>query len=286
MEQLMERRDFLKMAAMAAGTAALSGVSCAAENVSLKGRIKKAVGLGMLKMSGGPAEKLKVLKELGFDGVEVGPGEVDPEVLNKAAEETGMKAHGVVNGWSLDDIPKSIDYACAIGADSVLIVPGKVEDGVFYDELYARSQKIYRETAIPYAAEKKMPLLVENVWNNFLLSPLEMARFVDELDSPWLAAYFDVGNILRYGWSEQWIRVLGKRIKKIHIKDYSKKIMEEKGLWPGFDVNIGEGSANWGAVRQELAAIDFNGWATAEVGGGGKERLAQISKEMDTVLGL
>lgn len=282
----MERRDFLKMAAVAAGATALSGVSCAAEDVSLRGRIKKAVGLGMAKVSGGPADKLKLLREVGFDGVEVGPNEVDPDVLNKAAEEAGMKVHGVVHGWSLDDIPKSIDYAAAIGADSVLIVPGKVEDGVFYDELYARSQKVYREVAIPYAAEKKVPLLVENVWNNFLISPLEMARYVDELDSPWLAAYFDVGNILRYGWSEHWVRALGKRIKKIHIKDYSREIMEKKGLWPGFDVNIGEGSANWAAVRQELAAIDFNGWATAEVGGGDKERMAQISREMDTVLGL
>ncbi|NLF57489.1 MAG: sugar phosphate isomerase/epimerase, partial [Candidatus Hydrogenedens sp.] len=173
----------------------------------------------------------------------------------------------------------------AIGATSVLVVPDKVGDEQYYDDLYAKSQAVYREV-IPYAQEQQILLLVENVWNNFLVSPLEMARYVDELDNPWLGAYFDAGNVLRYGWSEHWVRALGNRIKKIHIKDYSREKQEKEGLWKGFDVEIGEGSANWAAIRKELAAINFEGWATAEVGGGGRDRLAQVAAQMDKVLDL
>ncbi len=129
-------------------------------------------------------------------------------------------------------------------------------------------------------------LLLENVWNNFLLSPMEMARYVDELDSEWLGVYFDVGNVVRIGWPEQWIRVLGSRIKKLDIKEYSRDKQNNEGLWKGFNVKIGEGSVDWAAVRRELAAIDYAGWATAEVSGGDRDRLADVSTRMDRVLAL
>ena len=113
-----------------------------------------------------------------------------------------------------------------------------------------------------------------------------MVRYIDEIDNPWVGAYFDVGNVARYGWPEHWIPVLGKRIKKLDIKEYSTKIMNDEGLWKGFEVEIGDGTIDWAAVRRELAAIDYNGFATAEVGGGGKDHLADIAARMDKILGL
>ena len=129
-------------------------------------------------------------------------------------------------------------------------------------------------------------LLVENVWNNFLLSPLEMARYIDELESDTLGVYFDIGNVVRFGWPEHWIRTLGTRIKKLDIKEYSREKQNDEGLWKGFDVKIGEGSVDWAAVRTELKALNYKGWGTAEVSGGEEDRLADISARMDRVLDL
>jgi L-ribulose-5-phosphate 3-epimerase len=140
---------------------------------------------------------------------------------------------------------------------------------------------------LPYAEQQGIKLLVENVWNNFLLSPLEMARFVDEFDSPAIGCYFDIGNVVRFGWPEHWIRILGPRIVKLDIKEYSREKQLNEGLWKGFDVEIGEGDCNWPAVRAALADIDYtSGWATAEVPGGDRKRLADIARRMDDVLQL
>jgi len=113
-----------------------------------------------------------------------------------------------------------------------------------------------------------------------------MARFIDELDSPMVGAYFDVGNNIRWGYAGHWVEVLGSRIGKLDIKEYSRKLQNDEGLRAGFQVEIGEGSVDWPRIRQELLKIDFRGWATAEVKGGDRERLAEIATRMDRVLGL
>ena len=124
-------------------------------------------------------------------------------------------------------------------------------------------------------------------WNNFLLSPLEFARYIDEFESPMVGAYFDVGNVVRFGWPEQWIRILGKRIVKLDVKEYSRKKQRNEGLWKGFQVEIGHGDCNWPEVRKALTEIGYtSGWATAEVGSGDRTRLADIARRMDTILGL
>ena len=124
------------------------------------------------------------------------------------------------------------------------------------------------------------------MWNGFLLSPLEMARYIDEFDSDHVGAYFDVGNVVWFGWPAHWIRILGKRIGKLDIKEYSRKKQNDEGLWKGFDVKIGDADCDWPEVRQALAEIGFSGWATAEVGGGGRERMQDIAERMDRVLDL
>lgn len=279
----MNRRAFL--AASAVGAAATLGLAGRARAGEFTGKLKKAVKYGMINHPGSPREKLELVKSLGFQGVEPTVDEkVDPAELKAASEATGVKVHGVVLG-SVDNIPRAIDRAVFYGAESVLIVAGRVNGAMSYDKNYAETQAVIRD-ALPYAGEKHIPLLLENVWNNFLLSPLEMARYVDEIDSEWLGVYFDVGNVVRIGWPEQWIRILGTRIKKVDIKEYSRDKQNDEGLWKGFKVPIGEGSIDWTAVRRELAAINYRGWTTAEVSGGGRDRLADISARMDRVLDL
>lgn len=281
---VMNRRDFM-MASSAAAAAAWVGATKSAHAGAFTGKIKKAVKYGMIGEGKTPLEKLQLLKDIGFDGVEPNYKEVDMTELAKASEATGIPVHGIVKGWSFDDINDCLDQAKAIGATSVLIVAGKVEEKMPYAQNYAETQEKMKRAG-EHASNVEIRLLVENVWNNFLLSPLEMVRYIDEIDNPWVGAYFDVGNVHRYGWPEHWIPVLGKRIHKLDIKEYSTKKMNDEGLWKGFDVEIGEGTINWAAVRTELAALEFEGWATAEVGGGDQSRLTDIAARMDRVLDL
>lgn len=282
---MMDRRTFLKTGALAGAVAATTFAAPRAHAGAFTGRIKKAVKYNMIREGETPLEKLALVKELGFDGVEPSFNErVDPEELKAASDTTGLPIHGCVLG-SVDGIPAAIDRAKLYGASSVLLVAGRVDENTPYEENYARTRADIRE-AIPYAAEQEMLLLVENVWNNFLLSPLEMRQYLDELDSEWVGAYLDLGNMVRFGWPEHWIPVLGHRVKKIDIKEYSREKQVSEGLWKGFEVEIGEGSIDWTACRRELDRIGFSGWATAEVGGGDRARLADIAARMNRVLDL
>ena len=283
MPKNISRRGFVQTAAVLAASATLA--SAPASAVSLRGRIKKAVGYGMIKEKLSVVDKFKMLKDLGIEGVEISIRDAGQRAdLLKAIDTTGIPVHGVVNG-STDKLNNAIDLAKALGATSVLVVAGRVNETSPYAKNYETTQATIRE-AIPYAEKNEVPLLVENVWNNFLLSPLEMARYVDELDSPWAGAYFDVGNVARFGWPTHWIPVLGKRIRRVHIKAYSRKKQMDEGPWKGFQVKIGDDEIDWPAVRKELVAIDYRGWVTAEVGGGNRARLADISARMDKVLDL
>ncbi len=279
----MTRRAFLAATAAAGVAATLPGQGVAAG--AFTGKIKKAVKYNMIRESGSILEKFTMLKELGYDGVEPRSAEkVDPQEMLEASQKTGLPIHGVVLG-SVKDIPAAVDRAVLYGSSSVLLVAGRVDENNSYADNYKATQQTIRE-AIPYAAEKKVMLLVENVWNNFLLSPLEMARYLDELESEWVGAYFDVGNVVRFAWPEHWITALGPRIKKLDIKEYSRKKQNDEGLWKGFDVKIGDGSVDWKAVRNALNEIGYTGWATAEVAGGDRARLADVAARMDKVLDL
>ncbi len=150
---------------------------------------------------------------------------------------------------------------------------------------YNETQAIIRK-AIDHAEKQQVMILLENVWASFLIEPLSMARYIDELDSPMVGSYFDVGNVVRWGWPQHWIEVLGKRVKKLDIKEYDLKVAMNEGMRKGFDKPLGEGSIDWAKVREQLAAINYQGWATAEVRGGDQERLSDIASQMDRVLDL
>jgi hexulose-6-phosphate isomerase len=263
--------------------------------------MKKAINLGMIAGKMPVMDKFKLAKDLGFDGLEVGgPNDPQkPEIL-KARDATGLKIASVMNsvhwGSPLSDPDPSVrargleglkgalrdakDYACS----AVLLVPAVVNKKVSYDEAYTRSQAEIRK-AIPLAEELGVKIAIENVWNQFLLSPLEAARYVDEFQSPLVGWFFDAGNIVNYGWPEQWIRILNKRILKVHIKEYSRTKRDKEGLWKGFDAELTEGDNDWPAVMKALDDIGYQDFIIAEIGGGDEKRLQDIADRMDRIIG-
>jgi L-ribulose-5-phosphate 3-epimerase len=165
-----------------------------------------------------------------------------------------------------------------------LVVPGVVNEKVSYEQAYFTAMNSIREL-IPYAEKTGMQIGLENVWNNFLISPLEAKRFIDEINHPLVGWYFDIGNVLRYGWPEHWIETLNSRIMKLHIKEFSRKIMNEQGLREGFNVNLMEGDINWPSVMNAISRIRHQGgWLIAEVSGGDRNRLKDVSERMDKII--
>ena len=286
MNSKIDRRRFIEASgAILAGAAApaLFGGGPPAETA---GRIKKAVGWEMIGEKLSPEDKFRLAKDVGFEGVEISrhaskEETVEPQILARASEKVGLPIHGVSNGGH-PDLEAAIDDAAVYGATTVLHVVRTDPDTPFMEN-YRRTQELIR-AAIPKAEKKRVKILVENVWATFLIEPLTMARYVDELGSPWVKSYFDVGNVMRWGYPQHWIEVLGKRIDKIHIKEFSLKVAMREGMIKAFDFPIGQGDINWKRVREELKKIEFQGWATVEVPGGDRQKLADISAQLDRVL--
>ena len=281
----ISRRDLLAGAAVALA----SGIGLPNPLVAAdEKRFRKAVKYHMIQDDSlSVLEKFQMLVDLGFDGVEIATRDKvnqDTDAVLAARDETGLPIHGVVNS-SNPDVRSAVDLSKLYGGTSVLVVAGRVNKETPYDENYRVWSDLLKENA-PYAEDQGIRLLVENVWNNFLLSPLEMAQFIDEIDSPVVGVYFDLGNVVRFGWPDQWIRILGPRIGKLDIKEYSRDLQQNEGLYKGFNVEIGEGDVDYPACLQALDEIGFEGWATAEVKGGGRERLAEIAQRMDDALAL
>jgi L-ribulose-5-phosphate 3-epimerase len=302
----MDRREFLTTSALAATALGVGGAGLnpatahtAPTAAAARPMIKKSLKYGMVTENLSVMDKFKLLKDLGFDGVELdSPNELPQKEILAARDKTGLELPGVVNSvhWKSpisDPDPqkraacvKSMETALrdckAYGGTTVLLVPGVVNASVSYRDAYQRAQAEIRKM-LPVAEQTGIKIALENVWNSFLISPLEAARFVDEINHPLLGWYFDVGNILRYGWPTHWIEVLDKRIMKLDIKEFSLKKQQDEGLWKGFDVELLEGDCNWPAVNQALQKIGYSGWASAEVKGGDRQRLLTISQKMDEV---
>ena len=287
----IDRRGFLQVTGLALAGAAAPAVSarpaCAAVPAAEQ-RIRKALGYAMIQEDLSVEDKLRLVKDVGFEGIEVSTRLLkrktpEPKELARASEKTGVRVHGVVNS-SNPDLKGAIDEAAIYGATSVLhVVPTNPKTS--YLENYRQTQELIRSAAA-HAEKKKVLILIENVWATFLIEPLTMARYIDEIDSPCVKSYFDIGNVVRWGWPQHWIEVLGKRIGKIHLKEYNLKVAMNEGMRKGFAFPMGEGSIDWALVREELKKIDFRDWATAEVKGGDRQHLADVSQQMDRVLAL
>lgn len=261
---------------------------------------RKAIKFNMVDLEADLLAKFRLLKELGFDGVELDcPNDFKSEDVVAAVEDTGLVVHGVV---SVDHWKKTFSHAdeavraeavealetalrCCkkYGGDSVQLVPGVCNKDATYEQAWERSI-VEIKKVIPLAEELEIDILVENVWNNFLTDPEEMARYIAQFDSPRIGFYFDVGNSVRYAPPIKWIDVLSKHIRKLDIKEYDRKLGEEKGWYEGFKVELQEGTCNWPAVIKKLSEKGFSGWGTAEVPGGDRQRLTDISGQMTEIL--
>jgi len=286
----MDRRDFLKYTAAIAAGAGLTAAPAAAEEASTCRPLLKAVQIQMLPGDLSDVDKFKLAKRCGYTGVEAVPLE-SLEACKKqadAAREAGITIHSVLYGWwppylNKDDVAQkavaemehALRCAKAMGASAVLMVPSRVTDDYAYGDAYRDSQALIRKL-IPLAKELEVVIAVENVWNKFLLSPLEFARYIDELDSPWVKAYFDVGNVIIYGFSQDWIRTLGKRIAKVHLKDFKR----DGYKW----ADLGEGDVNWKQVSAALNEIGYRDFLTPEVRGGDEAWLMELSQRIDKLI--
>ena len=299
MKTFISRRNFL-----AAGTAALALAAIQPQRLGAATKpgsrpIKKAIMWGTVGFKGSVLEKMQAVKEAGFDGVEM-MSHLNVEEVLKARDATGLDIPSVcgahhwakplsdadpkVRAEGLEGLRQCLRDAKRYGATSVLLVPAVVKAEVSYAEAWQRSQEEIRK-AIPLAEELGVKIAIENVWNQFLLSPLEAARYVDEFKSPAVSWHFDVGNIVNYGWPEQWIRTLGKRIAQLHIKEFSRKKRDTEGLWKGFGVPLLEGDVNWPAVMKAVDEVGYRGWAITEQGGGDTlDGLRDLAQRLEKIL--
>jgi L-ribulose-5-phosphate 3-epimerase len=275
------RREFLKGATAAAAGAALRPQSTAfagapASPASGTLPIRKGVLLDMLPKKLSYADRFKMARDVGFEVVQA-PTTPDPreaEEIKRAADGASMAIDSVMNmdHWkyplssgdpavvekSMEGMRTSMHNAKLWGADAVLLVPAVVNPETSYRDAWTRSQEQIRKL-LPLAEELRVDISLEEVWNKFLLSPLEFVQYVDEFQSRWVRAWFDVGNVVLFGYPQDWIRTLGKRIDQLHLKDFKRR--QSSYEW----VNLGEGDVDWPAVRGALVEIGFSGSATVEL---------------------
>lgn len=277
------------------------------QDIELSDRIYKTLKFGMVRIEGSLTDKFKAAKEAGFGAIELDSplrfsGGASIEDVKKAIDESGLPVDGTVCGshWdlthsspdavmraaALKDLTDAIVQTDAIGGTTVLLVAGHGKDGT-PEEIDARAIENISK-ALPVAAKHGVAIVIENVWNRMHYDhdgPVEtqtadrLVKFVDAFNSPFVGVQFDVGNHWKYGSMGDWIRQLGKRIVKLDLKGFSRETGE-------FTRMIGEGDVDWADVRKALVEINFHGYAAAEVKGGDRERLKEVSANMDKVLDL
>ena len=289
--QSTNRRKFLQTSTFAA----LSAASFLKAQDASTSPIKLALKYNMVSFDADLPKSFAILKEIGYDGVELdAPGGQNKIEALAASKSSGLPIHGVVDSihWStrlsdpeetvrekaLEGLLTAIRESHSVGGTSVLLVPAVVDDKTTHDQAWERSIAQIRK-ALPLAKELNIQILIENVWNQFLYDPKGnneqdaklLCDYIDEINSPLMGSYFDIGNHQKFGKPAEWITQLGKRIVKLDVKDW--------GIKGGFG-KIGEGDVNWADVRAALKQINYRGWATAEVAGGSREVCAEILAQM------
>lgn len=307
---MQSRRHFLR-----SGVAALAPLvlpfSFAAEGKPAA-PLRKAVKLGM-STGGSLAERIANIKAAGFDGFETdSPTDLDLDEVKRLAEEHGLVVHGVVDSihWNtrlsdpdaavrergLEGLKTALRDSKRVGGSTVLLVPGAVKDPEKenFDQVWERSIEQVKK-AIPLSEELGVKIAIETVWNDFITKSEQLVKYVDAFDSPWVGAYLDHSNMLKYGETPaQWVRALGpKRLLKLDIKGFSLDLAKAGKDRDGFKAPIDGGSENWPELNKALTEVGYRsrdgkpgGWATAEVGGGNLDRLKEIARQMDAVFAL
>lgn len=286
----MHRRGFLQ----ATATSLLAAGSIAAARSKV--HLKKAVKFAMIE-GGSILAKFELAKQCGFLGVEAdSPSGLNRDEMVQARDKTGIVIHGVIDSvhWNqrlshpnpdvrakgLAALKTALNDSKLYGADTCLLVPGAVRDkqNENFDQCWERSTAEIKKV-LPLAEQLGVKIAIEVVWNDFLTTPEMLIKYIDQFQSPWIGAYFDCSNMLKYGVpSAEWIRRLGKRMLKFDFKGYNI----EKKAW----VPIGEGSENWPEILKACEEVGYHTWATAEVKGGGEAWLREVSRKMDQILEL
>lgn len=301
MNSTTSRRDFLRFGAASLALATATPSLLAADEKPVKTSRKrsnlKAIMWATIGVKGSVQEKMKAVKAAGFDAVEMASHMDQAEVL-RAREETGLKIVSVCGEkhWSkplshpdpkvreegFAGLEQTLRDAKAYGATSILLVPGVVNNEVSFEECWQRSIEQIRR-AIPLAKELGVTISIENVWNNFITAEDKAVKYLDAINSPYVMWHFDTGNIIRYGEPMDWIKALGKRITRVHVKEYSRdRAMRTGDVWAGFKAPLLEGANNWPGIIKALDEIDYSGPLITEQGGS----LENLSHALDRIIAL
>ena len=280
----MDRREWLCAVAALAATP-VSGQGSKSERALINTMLPDDLPL---------VDQYKLAVETGFTAMEVRAVVDDAEAreINDAAQKAGLRIHSVMNQthWRhplsspdpadveacVEGVRASLRQAELYGADAVLLVPAVVRSDTTYEQAWERSQREIRKL-IPLAEKHNVMITIEDVWNKFLLTARDFRQYIDDFNHPMVQAYFDVGNIVHYAVPEHWIRELGSRIVKVHLKDYSRAKQF---------VNLGEGDVDWPAVREAFAAIGYSNEVTVELRGGDRDYLMDLGQRVDRLLDL
>jgi hexulose-6-phosphate isomerase len=298
MTHAIQRRDFLKLGGSVAAAMVLG--RAAADAPEKKRKIKKAVMYATIGLKGSVLQKFQALKAAGFEGVEPMSHMNQDEVV-KALEESGLKAASVccdthwgkplshpdpkVRQLGREGLQRALHDAQRYGATSVLLVPGVVNKDVPYDDCFKRSVAEIKQV-LPVAKDTGVKIAIENVWNNFITKPEQAVEFLDAIDSPLVGWHFDIGNVGRYGNPEDWIPVLGKRILKLHIKEFNTKVLTPDNPGKGFGFKLMEGTNKWPAIMKALDDAGYEGWGISEQPGGqtaDPAAMKELSERMDKI---
>ncbi len=258
------------------------------------------------------AEKFAATKANGFEGIEIRmadeiPVDSTPDDLARLSDAAQKAGITVVSVWDssplskaplnspdaalrakgVDAIRQAIDVAHRLNCGAILLYPGRVGSGPKFDIGYQDTWDRFSAELtklIPDAERARVTLTMENVWNKFLLSPLEMRAFVDQFHSPWLQSHFDMGNVMQFGYPQDWILTLKSRIKRIHVKDYKLSAKAEQGHF----VPLFEGDVDFKGVMQALVAVDYRGFLSPEYGysASGADSVKTLSEKLDRILAM
>lgn len=275
-------------------------------------QFRKGICSGIFPAGMSFAEKFRRTREAGFEGIEMRLGDeigldLSAEELKRIAGDARDAKVEIISVWlsgplsenplnspeaekrarGVATLKRSIDVAAQLGCGAMLVVPGRVGSGpkmfAGYEDTWKRVSEEMKKV-IPHAESRKVILTPENVWNKFLVSPLEMRAFVDQFRSPWLQTQFDIGNVMQFGYPQDWILTLGPRIKRVHAKDYKLSARAEQGRF----VDLLEGDVDWKEVMAALVKIGYRGFVSPEYGGDAKdpERIVKVSRALDKILAI
>ncbi len=298
------RREFLRTTGTVVALAATAPMVFATPDAPAlaKRAHKKGIMWDTIGMKGSVLEKMRAVKAAGFEGVEMASHLDQAEVL-AARAATGLEINSVcgahhwtkplshpdakVRAEGLAALQQTLRDAKAYGAGSILLVPGSVNKDATFEECWQRSIEQIR-LAIPLAEELGVKISIENVWNNFITTEDVAVRYLDEINSPWVQWHFDTGNIIRYGDPIAWIKALGPRITRVHIKEYSRdRALRSGDVWQGFKAPLLEGANNWPGIMKALDKVGYRDYLITEQGGGDTpEGLRDLCQRLEKIIAL